>query len=191
MDIKLQILSLYFNPILMRIALYGFMGAGKSSLGQKLAKQIGYDFKDLDALIETYTGKTINDIFSSEGEIAFRRIEHLVLKNFIRENQENVVLALGGGSILQPTNRKLLELKNFYKIYINVDIYVLTERLKKNKNNRPLLKDLKESEFDDYIKALFESRRNIYEKHADLNFKVGHESFERTLERLYNYLNVN
>ncbi len=175
----------------MRIALYGFMGAGKSSLGQKLAKQIGCDFVDLDTEIETYTGKTINDIFASEGEIAFRQIEHRVLKNYIKLNRDNVVIALGGGSIVQPTNRKLLELKDFFKIYINVDIDILIERLKFDKYNRPLLKNLKENEFDDYVRALFETRKNIYKKHADLNFKVGRESFETTLGRLYAYLSFN
>ena len=175
----------------MRIALYGFMGAGKSSLGQKLAQKTGYNFVDLDAEIEAYTGKTINDIFASEGEIAFRKIEHNVLKNFIRQDNDNVILALGGGSILQPTNRKLLELKNFFKIYINVDIEVLTERLKKDKDNRPLLKNLKPNEFDGYVKALFESRRKIYEKYADLNFKVEYDSFVTTLGRLYRYLSFN
>jgi len=175
----------------MRIALYGFMGAGKSSLGLKLAQKLNYDFIDLDTEIETYTGKTINEIFISEGEIAFRKMEHLVLKNFIKQNLDNVVLALGGGSILQPTNRKLLELRNFYKIYINVDIDVLTERLKTQREQRPLLKDLKENNFNDYVKALFESRKQIYEKHADLNFIVGQENFETSLARLYNYLNLN
>jgi len=175
----------------MRIALYGFMGAGKSSLGLKLAQKLNYDFIDLDTEIETYTGKTINEIFISEGEIAFRKMEHLVLKNFIKRNSDNVVLALGGGSILQPTNRKLLELRDFFKIYINVDIDVLTERLKTQREQRPLLKDLKENEFNDYVKALFESRKQIYEKHADLNFKVGNENFETSLARLYNYLNLN
>ncbi len=175
----------------MRIALYGFMGAGKSSLGQKLAQKLGYDFIDLDTEIEAYTGKTINQIFASEGEIAFRRTEHLVLKNFIKQNRDNVILSLGGGSILQPTNRKLLELKEFYKIYINVDIDVLISRLKTQKQHRPLLKELKENEFTGYVKALFESRKQIYEKHADLNFKVGQENFETSLTRLYNYLNLN
>ncbi len=175
----------------MRIALYGFMGAGKSSLGQKLAQKTGYDFIDLDTGIENYTGQSINDIFALQGEIAFRQIEHNVLKNTVKQNKDNMILALGGGSILHPANRKLLEMKNFYKIFINVDISVLIERLKKDNNKRPLLKDLKEDEFEDYIRALFESRRNVYEKFADLNFKVGRESFEVSLGRLYRYLSFN
>ena len=98
---------------------------------------------------------------------------------------------MGGGSIVQPTNRKLLELRDFIKIYINVDIEVLIERLRKDNDKRPLLKDLKAIEFDDYIKALYETRKRIYEKHADLNFKIGFENFDITLERLYNYLSFN
>jgi len=175
----------------MRIALYGFMGAGKTVLGQALAQRLAYDFVDLDVEIQRFTNKSINDIFASEGEIGFRRLEHRVLKDFIKENKDNVVLSLGGGTILRPTNRQLLNLRQFYKIYLNVDIAVLIARLQKDKAARPLLKHLSDEALPDYIRALFESRRMVYEQYADLKIAVTQDSFEGTLQKIYSYLNMN
>ncbi len=175
----------------MRIALYGFMGSGKSTLGKALAKSLAYQFVDLDVEIERFTGKSINRIFAEEGEIAFRKKEHQVLKEFIKKNDENVVLALGGGSILQPTNRQLLDLRQYYKIFLNVPVNILIERLKIDKANRPLLKDLSNADFEGFVKALYESRKAIYEEYADLNLPIGQESFKQSLHKLQTYLNLN
>jgi len=175
----------------MRIALYGFMGAGKSSLGEALAKRLNYKFVDLDHEIEAFLGQTINDFFQTNNEIAFRKIEHRVLKEFIKKNDNNVILALGGGAILQPTNRQLLDLRNYQKIYINVALKVLIERLKNQKKERPLINKLSEEEFENFTMALFESRRNVYEQHADWTLNVKKEKFEQTLEKLYWHFNMN
>jgi len=175
----------------MRIALYGFMGAGKSSLGVSLAKRLNYKFVDLDTEIEAYLGKSINEFFNNNNEIAFRKIEHLVLKEFIKKNEDNVILALGGGTILQPTNRQLLDLRNYQKVYLNVSSKVLIERLKNQRAQRPLINELSDEEFEDFTLALFESRRNVYEQHADWTLNIENENFEQTLEKLYWHLNLN
>jgi len=175
----------------MRIALYGFMGAGKSSLGEALAKRLDYKFVDLDREIETFIGQTINDFFQTHNEIDFRKIEHRVLKEFIKKNDNNVILALGGGAILQPTNRQLLDLRNYQKIYLNVAPAILIERLKSQKEGRPLINKMSEEDFENFTLALFESRRSVYEQHADWTLKVANENFEQTLEKLYWHLNLN
>jgi shikimate kinase len=175
----------------MKIALYGFMGAGKSTLGQALAQRLGYHFVDLDKAIEDYNAQCVNQIFETQGELAFRKLEHQVLKDFIKKNQDNVVLALGGGSILQPTNRKLLELRQYYKIYLDVSIDQLIKRLSSDKAQRPLLKDLTEEEFEGFVRALFESRKAVYEQHADLKLPISQENFFQALEKLTTYLNLN
>ena len=174
----------------MNIALYGFMGSGKTQLGKALALRMQYDFVDLDAEIERFAKKSIRQIFQDEGEIAFRKIEHNVLKDFIRKDTQDVILSLGGGSILQPTNRKLLDIRNYKKIYLNVHIDTLIARLRNERDNRPLLQNIKETEFDDYIKALFESRRSVYEKNADLTIDIYKEDFITVLDKLYMYLNL-
>jgi len=175
----------------MRITLYGFMGAGKSSLGKALAKRLGYRFIDLDDEIQYVTGKSINDIFEHEGEIAFRKIEHQVLKEFIKRNEDNVVLALGGGAILQPNNRKLLELRDFLKVYLDVSVPELVRRLKEEKSHRPLLKNISDDDFEGFIEALHNSRKYVYEQYADLKLAVKNESFETVLNKLYMHLNLN
>jgi len=175
----------------MKIALYGFMGAGKSVLGKALANKLGHSFVDLDIEIEQQTGKTINEIFQQQGEIAFRSIEHRVLKEFIKENRENVVLSLGGGTIIQPTNRQLLDLREYKKVFLDVDINTLIQRLQKEKANRPLLKDLPEKDFDNFVKALWTVRYPVYKQYADMVLPIEEDNFEQTLEKLYAYFNYN
>jgi len=175
----------------MNIALYGFMGAGKTSLGKALATKLNYLFVDLDAEIVKVTQQNINDIFNEKGEIAFRKIEHEVLKEFIKKNDTNVVLSLGGGTIIQPSNRKLLELRAYKPVFIDVNINTLIKRLKNDKNNRPLLRNIANNEFDNYIKALYASRKFSYDNYAEMKITVENENFNATLEKLYLYLNAN
>jgi shikimate kinase len=175
----------------MKIALYGFMGAGKTVLGKALSERLHYNFIDLDNEIQSFAQLSINEIFENQGETAFRRIEHQTLKNIVKQQDDNIVLALGGGAVLQPFNRKLLQLTGYKTIYLNVDIQVLIERLKNDKNKRPLLKNIDNDSFSQYVIALFESRKNIYKKYADMEFIIGQENFETVLERLYLHLNFN
>ncbi len=175
----------------MNIALYGFMGAGKTSLGKALATKLGYSFIDLDDEIEMHEAMSINNIFEQNGEIAFRQIEHQVLKEFIRKDEKNLVLALGGGAIIAPNNRKLLEIRNYKNVYIDVNIDVIIKRLEIERTARPLLRNITDSNFETYIKALFESRKMTYETHADITVHINKEDFETSLEKIYQYLNLN
>lgn len=92
---------------LRRIVLTGFMGAGKSTVGRLLADRLGWDFLDLDALIETRTGLPIPLIFAEHGESHFRKLESQALASAL--GRKNIVLALGGGTPEILTNRLLLE----------------------------------------------------------------------------------
>jgi len=92
---------------LARIVLTGFMGAGKSSVGKLLARQLGWEFLDLDAHLESRTGHTIPQLFALHGEAHFRRLESSALANALRRTR--TVVALGGGAPEQMTNRLLLE----------------------------------------------------------------------------------
>ncbi len=175
----------------MKIALYGFMGAGKTSLGSVLAKRLAYEFVDLDWEIEKKTGMSINEYFEHYGEIKFRKIEHKILKNIIKKENPNIILSLGGGTILQPSNRKILDLMNFKKVYLDIDLPILIARLKEEKDSRPLIKNIADNEFTNYIKALFISRQQIYEQAADLRIKINKEDFKHTLEKLNLLLNLN
>jgi len=175
----------------MKIALYGFMGAGKSSLGSILAKRLNYQFFDLDLEIEKEAGMTINEFFDRYGETKFRQIEHKTLKNIIKIDTENIILSLGGGAILQPSNRKILDLMNYKKVYLDISLPVLISRLKEQKEGRPLLKNISNRDLPRYIEALLNSRKPIYENAADLKVRIDKEDFKHTLNKLSLLLNLN
>jgi len=94
-------------PTLRRIVLMGFMGAGKTTVGRLLAASLGWEFLDLDAHIEQRAGATVPELFARDGEPKFRRLESSALANALSHN--HAVLALGGGTPEQLTNRLLLE----------------------------------------------------------------------------------
>ena len=119
------------------ICFTGMMGSGKSSIGKQLAKIIKYRFLDTDSLIEKNEGKNISEIFKIYGEDYFRKCEEKVVLNVLE--LKNVVISLGGGSILNETIRKVME-KNSFTIYLDANIDVLSKRLEKSKK-RPLLEN--------------------------------------------------
>jgi len=92
---------------LRRIVLTGFMGAGKSTVGRLLADRLGWEFLDLDSLIEARTGLPVPSIFAEHGESHFRKLESQALASAL--GRKNIVLALGGGTPEILTNRLLLE----------------------------------------------------------------------------------
>src|SRR2546423_3383730 len=91
------------------VSLVGFMGAGKTTIGQALAAKLGWRFVDLDDLIVKRGGRTIPEIFQQDGEVAFRDLEQQLLQQAIRPSQAGgAVLSLGGGAFIDNTNQRLL-----------------------------------------------------------------------------------
>src|SRR5690349_1383042 len=92
------------------VVLIGFMGAGKSTTGKALARRLGWEFFDLDDVIERLHEKTVAQIFASSGEIEFRRMERDALRTLLNDaSTSKLVVALGGGAFIQPENRSALE----------------------------------------------------------------------------------
>lgn len=143
----------------MKIFLMGFMGAGKSSLGIRLAKVLDYDFIDLDELIEEIEGQSIQEIFEDKGERYFRKLETNTLKSL--RDRQNVVVSLGGGT---PCQNKIMEWikKNGISIYIQTSQSLLVQRLYSAKAKRPLIKALNKKELIQYVKAKMNQRRSFY-----------------------------
>jgi shikimate kinase len=104
---EIKAASTQLPPTLKRIVLTGFMGAGKTSVGRLLAESISWDFLDLDAHLEARAGACISDLFANHGETHFRRIESAALANAL--SRTATVIALGGGTPEELTNRLLLE----------------------------------------------------------------------------------
>jgi shikimate kinase len=117
------------------IVLVGMMGAGKTSIGRRLARTLGWPFKDADAAIEVAAGTSIANIFAEIGEPAFRAKERQVIARLLRG--ERVVLALGGGAFIDPETRALVREKG-RSVWLRADLDVLVRRTARP-GKRPLL----------------------------------------------------
>jgi shikimate kinase len=119
----------------MNIFLIGFMGSGKSTLGDKLANIIDYNFVDFDQLIENQLDLSIDEIFSIKGESYFRDVESELLNNL---NVNNTVIALGGGTPCYNNNLPVINQKGL-SIYLQIPTKTLVNRLIDSKTIRPLI----------------------------------------------------
>ena len=142
------------------VALVGLMGAGKSTVGRRLATKLGRPFVDSDDEIEKAAGLSVADIFALHGEDEFRRVEHKVLQRLL--NGPPQVVATGGGAYLMPETRELMR-QHAVTVWLNADLETLWKRVSR-RNHRPLLRrpDAKQ-----VLASLFDERRPIYEL-ADL-----------------------
>lgn len=147
----------------MKIVLVGYMGSGKSTVGKLLAKELGYSFLDLDEVLENRMESSISDIFKSKGEVFFRKKEHQLLKDVLSE-ESNFVLSTGGGTPCYSGNMdSMLQLADAV-IYLKVPIPGLVKRLIKEKEQRPLIRNINDDDLPEFIgKHLFE-RNNYYLK---------------------------
>ncbi len=160
------------------IALIGMMGAGKTSLGRKLARQLGLKFRDSDAEIEKRSGLTITEVFSSYGEEYFRKAECSVIKRLLSDSQ--IVLATGGGAFTYPDTQDLLK-EQTVTIWLKVDFETLWNRLK-DSNQRPLLQTADPRQA---LRELYDEREPIYAK-ADRIIDCSKLKTSETLQLLQN-----
>lgn len=147
----------------MKIFLIGFMGCGKSTFGKKLAVKLGYDFIDLDHVLENEVGSNIGDYFASHGEAAFRALESKVLKEY--NYPENCVVATGGGAPCYFDNMDWMN-NNGTTLYIEMTPIALAKRLEKGKEKRPLLKDMNEEQLISFIESKLAERNPFYKRAA-------------------------
>jgi shikimate kinase len=118
------------------IVLIGMMGAGKSSIGRRLAARLGIPFVDADAEVEAAAGMSIEDIFSHLGEASFRSGETRVIARLLESGPQ--VLATGGGAFMHPETRGIIGAHGI-SVWLKADFDVLFRRVKR-RNDRPLLK---------------------------------------------------
>src|SRR5579859_5063149 len=111
------------------VALVGFMGAGKTTVGQELARRLNWRFADLDQLIESREGRTIPQIFQAEGEAGFRALEHGVLAESLAvPGSGSTVLALGGGAFVVEKVRALLRERQVPAVWLDAPAEELFRR---------------------------------------------------------------
>lgn len=136
------------------VYLIGMMGAGKTTIGQRLATALGYQFFDTDALIEQVTGSAIADIFAHQGEATFRQTETDVLSQISAYTR--LVVATGGGIVLQRQNWSYLH--HGAVVWLDVPFEQLRQRLQGD-SHRPLLQT---DDWPDRLQTLINQRQSLY-----------------------------
>ena len=148
------------------IALIGFMGTGKTVVGKALAAELSREFVEMDALIAQKAGKSIPEIFSVGGEIAFREIEIEVTKEVA--GKRNAVFACGGGVVLNKINVDRLK-KECIIVYLTASPQVILKRTSEDTNERPLLKAANRLIT---VRELIKFRKPFYERVADIKINT-------------------
>ena len=138
------------------VYLTGFMGSGKTTVARALADRVGWDFVDLDAEIEAAENATVAQIFELRGEPEFRRIETDMIRRITRMVERGLptVIALGGGSFVQPANAALLA-NHGISIWLDCPFEVIAQRVT-DFEARPLARD------PERFRKLYEERRDAY-----------------------------
>ena len=156
------------------IYLIGPMGSGKSTIGIRLAKTLGSAFFDTDREIEARTGASVNLIFDIEGEAGFREREHNMLKAL--SDKKGILVATGGGIILNEENRQLLKNTGLV-IYLKTSIQQQLQRLRRDKT-RPILQNRNK---EDKLIELAAFRNPLYEQTAHLVFPAKNRNIDNTV----------
>jgi shikimate kinase len=152
------------------------MGAGKTTVGSLLAKELGYRFVDTDEIIAKAAGKSINQIFAAEGEAAFRELETKVLAQVCAYTK--LCIATGGGIVMKPENWSYLQ--HGLVVWLDVPVELLYARLAED-SSRPLLQDVDPKQ---KLRSLFLQRQPMYSQ-ADLRIRVNEgETPEQITQRV-------
>lgn len=149
------------------------MGAGKTTVGRTLARKRGFDFIDLDELIETQAGKSVEQIFAELGEDEFRRLESETLKSCAE--LERMIISLGGGAYISEENRRIVKMAGI-SVLLDCPIEVCISRVSYD-GSRPLLGQ--ESE----VRALYDKRLPYY-RLADHTISSGEDSPEEIADKI-------
>lgn len=165
---------------LSNLFLIGPMGVGKTTIGKRLAKVLGLDFIDSDHEVEERTGVQIPVIFDIEGETGFRKRETEVLSDLT--SLTGIVLATGGGVVLDQENRENLK-QNGFVIYLTADVDHILNRISRD-TKRPLLQN------DDprgTLISIMEEREPLYNEVADLKIDTTRINIKEIIDKIYNH----
>jgi shikimate kinase len=153
-----------------KIILLGYMGCGKSTIAKLLAEKVSLPYLDLDEIIEKRENTTVKNIFSEKSEIYFRKLEHDIFSDLMK-NQDSFVLSLGGGTPCYANNHELLNGENVFSIYLKGSVETLYDRLINANIKRPLIADKSPEEMKEFIaKNLFD--RSFYYNQARYKINI-------------------
>ncbi len=160
----------------MQIVLMGMRACGKTTVGKLLASTFECEFVDVDELIVRRAGKTIADIFATDGEHHFRDLESGVLEDVMRWPDDRIV-SLGGGTVLRQGNRELIKRSSAYRIYLKCDPHILNDRMNADPQSaltRPALTHLGGGIAE--IEHLLKVREPLYRETMTREIDVSHLS---------------
>jgi len=164
------------------VALIGFMGAGKTVVGEALAKKLNKKFVELDSLIERKAGKSIPEIFQQDGEIAFRELEIEITKEISKG--KNLIIACGGGIVLNKINIDRLRNESII-VYLTASPRIILKRIVNDGEERPLLKT---SDKALEIQELLRFRKPFYERAADIKINTSKLDIDSVVEQIISKL---
>jgi shikimate kinase len=168
----------------MPIFLIGYMGAGKTTVGKKIARRLSLNFIDLDHYIENRYHQSVSSIFSMQGEEQFRLIEHNILHEVAMFG--NVVISTGGGAPCFFDNMKFMNSAGL-TVYLKASPNELAKRLRAQEWKRPLLKERKGGALTDFISDNLEKRNEFYMQ-AQLVLNIDGMNVETVVYTLLNLL---
>lgn len=146
------------------VALVGFMGTGKTTVGRALARELGWAFVDVDSEISRRTGLSIPEVFSQHGEAAFRRMEVDALEELL--GKPGSVIGCGGGIVTAARGRAALA--RAFVVYLAADEQALVARLERAPDKRPLVAGLEGAALAERVHELLVERRPLYAEVADI-----------------------
>ena len=172
------------------IYLAGFMGSGKSTVGPILANTLGFEFIDIDKMIEEKTEQPVVQIFDSVGEAGFRGIERAALQEI--SGLDGYVVSLGGGTIANDENFRLVQNTGIV-VYLHLPPEEILHRVR-HKQDRPMLKDvsgnpLPQNELAERIEQLLKSREQFYGR-ADIIISTDKKKIGATVDEIVRKLNA-
>lgn len=173
-----------------RILIIGYMGAGKTTLGKVLAKELGLPFYDLDWYIESRMMKTVPQLFAERGEEGFRKVEHNMLHEVAEF--EDVVISCGGGTPCFYDNMEYMNAQGD-TVYLKASPEVLYAHLQMGKVERPLLKNKTREEMQAFIKEQLSEREKYYTKARhifDVDLLDNYEKIQTSVTNLRKLLNI-
>jgi len=167
------------------IILIGYRCTGKTSVGRRLADKLKVPFYDTDQIIIARLGKTIKKWVEEKGWGSFRQEEKTVIKKI--SSWEPGVISLGGGSVMDPQNRKILRIKGVI-VWLSADIQTILGRMKSdpaNKDNRP---SLSEKDRETETREGLAQRTPVYRQLADLSIDTDRKNIEGIAEEICNHI---
>lgn len=160
------------------IVLIGFMGTGKSTVGKRLAQSLAWDFVDTDCVIGEVTSLSVTEIFRRHGETRFRSEERIVVARLSQQDQ--IVIATGGGTVLNPLNWQALA-QNGIVIGLHASMEAILSRIG-HKNDRPLLKRSREA-----IEKLWSERQECYAQ-AEFTVDTSQKNIDEVVSEILAWL---